>query len=110
MGYHYEYNDAETLRWRIEGVTGKILQYEFKCPACNFRHVFNVDAGKRHVWIFDGNTEVPTFKPSLKMIKRVGVNRTKHICHLYVRKGKIKFLNDSTHHMAGKTVDLPKME
>jgi hypothetical protein len=30
-------------------------------------------------------------------------------CHSYVRDGKIEFLNDSTHKLAGQTVPLPDM-
>jgi hypothetical protein len=30
-------------------------------------------------------------------------------CHSFVRAGRIEFLNDSTHALAGKTVDLPDL-
>lgn len=30
-------------------------------------------------------------------------------CHSFVRDGKIEFLNDSTHSLAGQTVDLPPL-
>ena len=31
-----------------------------------------------------------------------------HRCHSFVTDGKIRFLNDCTHEMAGETVDLEK--
>ena len=30
------------------------------------------------------------------------------VCHSFVRNGRIEFLGDCTHGLAGKTVDLPK--
>jgi hypothetical protein len=32
------------------------------------------------------------------------------ICHSYVTDGKIQFLNDCTHELAGQTVDLPEWD
>jgi hypothetical protein len=30
------------------------------------------------------------------------------VCHSFVRNGKIEYLSDCTHNLAGKTVDIPK--
>jgi len=32
--------------------------------------------------------------------------RTERICHSFITDGKIQFLSDCTHHLAGQTVDL----
>jgi len=54
-------------------------------------------------WTFNGNDEAPTFSPSLLLN---GQNPPR-ICHSYVTDGRIQFLGDSTHALAGQTVDLP---
>lgn len=46
----------------------------------------------------------PTFTPSLLI-----QNPAKQ-CHSWVTDGKIQFLNDCAHALAGKTVDLPEVE
>lgn len=51
-------------------------------------------------WKFNGDYEKPTFYPS--MYCDFGENR---ITHCFVKEGKIEYLNDCTHEMAGQTVD-----
>lgn len=83
-------------------------------------------------WSWNGNLERPTFNPSVLV-------RTGHychtppvpgncacdfqerfpeedpwawpcvVCHSFVRDGRIQFLGDCTHALAGKTVDLPEI-
>lgn len=71
----------------------------FHCPGCGYAHAFD------QRWTFNGDVVKPTFTPSLlvngsrqKMGKR---------CHSFVRDGKIQFLQDCDHALAGQTVDLP---
>lgn len=33
-----------------------------------------------------------------------------HVCHSFIRDGRIEFLSDCTHALAGQTVDLPDIE
>ena len=73
------------------------------CPACEFEHSFRVDAeywereGK-DVWEFNGDSEKPTFGGSM-----LSQNPQKtRICHSYVEDGLWRFLEDSTHEMAGQ--------
>jgi hypothetical protein len=54
------------------------------------------------VHTFDGNTERPTLSPSLLVSGGEGDRR----CHSFVKDGKIQFLGDCTHPLAGQTVDL----
>ena len=80
------------------------------CPACQCGHKF--DKGR---WTFNGDTEKPTFSPS--MLIRVGPMPTVpagrpdagkiRVCHSFVREGRIEFLSDCTHPLAGQTLDLP---
>lgn len=72
------------------------------CPACRCGH--GVTSG----WTFNGDMERPTFSPSL-LVTWEGFEdgkETKKICHSFVRDGKIQFLNDCTHALAGQTVPL----
>lgn len=85
----------------------------FFCPGCSESHSIPVSAiawkqGNREWW-WNGLAEKPTVKPSI--MYNVGrSNPTAHLCHSFVTDGKIQFLNDCTHHLRGKTVDLPEWE
>jgi len=68
----------------------------FFCPGCGHAHV--VDSR----WSFNGDYNKPTFRPSVLVI---GEKR----CHSFVTDGKIQFLNDCSHELAGQTVDLPEV-
>ena len=95
----------------------------FYCPGCKCHHSFHVEPWKQlikivvgngwmdcaegapgPVWHYNGNPDKPTFTPSLlyKWEDKTGKKR----CHLYVTNGKIQFLADSTHKLAGQTVEM----
>ena len=99
----------------------------FWCPGCTEAHSISIADG-RGGWTVDvADPERPTFSPSVLV-------RSGHYakdappgncwcdfearqgyapgfkcfrCHSFVRAGRIEFLGDCTHHLAGKTVDLP---
>jgi hypothetical protein len=54
-----------------------------------------------HVWAFDGNEDAPTFSPSVNL---------PGVCHSFVRAGRIEFLPDCAHALAGQTVDMVDLE
>jgi hypothetical protein len=85
----------------LEGPSAAGHTYVFWCPGCKCHHTFNVGREKRPVWTFDGNMDAPTFSPSL-----LYPDKTPR-CHLFLRGGKLEFLSDCGHELAGKTVDLP---
>ncbi len=70
--------------------------YCFWCPGCDAVHAPN------HTWAYNGDTERPTFQPSVLVTYHDG--RT---CHSFVTDGRIQFLGDCYHELAGQTVDLP---
>jgi hypothetical protein len=94
----------------------------FWCAGCEEMHV--VSPG----WTFDGNYDAPTFSPSVLVTNghycpghKPGdscwctYNRehaddpssfTCSRCHSFVRGGRIEFLGDCTHKLAGQTVTL----
>lgn len=99
--------------------------YVFYCPGCKTDHHFI--EGR---WTFNGDVEKPTFSPSL--LVRSGHYVPDHkgscwctynaenqddpapfkctVCHSFVTDGKIQYLNDCTHELAGQTVELGDME
>lgn len=81
--------------------------YMIHSPADNEEIMFwEMHNGTRR-WTFNGDYEHPTFSPSMLLrAHSTGVVRS----HFFVRDGKIEYLADSSHAMAGKTVDLPEFE
>lgn len=71
----------------------------FMCPTCDEVHM--VTDG----WTYNGNADAPTFAPSVRVTHQEGsVTKT---CHFHVDGGRIIYCADSTHAMAGRTVDMP---
>lgn len=91
------------------------------CPACKMGHHFN-----EKIWTFNQDMEKPTISPSL-LVRYVNmpdpvlrdekgecilgedgrlVGCKDMICHSFVRDGKIEYLSDCTHDMAGQTIEL----
>lgn len=80
----------------------------FWCPGCRRAHIIMVSsdaAPDASAYVFDGNCDCPTFTPSI-MINRPGPahNPDAPVCHFFVTKGRILFLQDCTHELAGQTV------
>ena len=91
----------------------------FRCPGCNDNHQISVGT-----WTFNGDFERPTFSPSLLVYgnqwprdeypeyfkeEHAGVAPGGDtVCHSFVTDGRIQFLGDCTHTLAGQTVDLPE--
>ena len=65
-------------------------------------------------WGFNGDLERPTFSPSVlgRWTEWQGddVPPKQYVCHSFVRDGRIEFLPDCTHSLAGQTVDLPDID
>ncbi len=104
---------------RLRRATGN--HYNFWCPGCQEMHTFGPQ------WQFNGNMELPTFEPSLS-IKSGHYAKAEgpcwctwkdeqgnpapfkcYHCHLKLKNGKLEFLPDCTHSLAGQTVDLPEV-
>lgn len=101
----------------------------FWCPGCDQQHVIHHGGGD--AWRWDGDAERPTFSPSVLMTSGHYLSDHKPgspcwctynaehpdkpapfkctVCHSFVRAGKIQFLNDCSHGLAGRTVDLPEL-
>lgn len=84
----------------------------FWCPGCACSHRLRVGEGDRPRWSYNGNPEKPTFTPSVLVTYNgddAGVDGAPPaVCHSYVTDGRVQFLGDCTHALAGQTVDLPE--
>ena len=85
--------------------------YAFECPGCGYGHgVYTKphlrDGQPQPVWNFNGDLERPTFSPSLL----VNSHDPKSRCHLFMVAGRIQFLGDCHHALAGQTVECPEWE
>ncbi len=79
-----------------------------ECPACDMAHGVNLDpTNGKPCWTWNGDKEKPTFHPSLLVTYPWGPERKEVVCHSFVRNGQWHYLNDCTHSMAGRVVDLP---
>jgi hypothetical protein len=94
----------------------------FWCPGCDSAHQIRVDPAFGSAWGFNGDGNAPTFTPSVLVRSGHFIEpQGKHCdrsgdpewpcncvcCHSFVTEGRIQFLTDCTHELAGQTVDLP---
>lgn len=97
---------------RLKPVTadGALYGYRFDCPGCQEPHVIPTTGPK--AWGFNGSLDAPTFSPSILVQWRNhdGEAVHEHRCHSFVRDGRIEFLGDCGHALAGQTVELPPVE
>ena len=101
--------------------TGELRGYIFTCPGCQDEH--HVPTVGEKAWGFNGSLEAPTFTPSIlvrgvvpitneeadRVMAGENVARRSFCCHSFVTDGRVQFLGDCTHELAGKTVDLPEV-
>lgn len=74
----------------------------FFCKGCNFRHRIPVEGDNK--WEWNGDLIKPTFSPSI-LVTWNELTGDK-VCHSFVKEGRIQYLGDCTHKLAGQTVDL----
>lgn len=96
----------------------------FRCPGCASVHQVRIDPAFGSAWGFNGNGDAPTFTPSVfvrgkqieldadgkwtgEWLRDANGGPLDMICHSFVTDGRIQFLGDCTHALAGQTVDLP---
>ena len=92
----------------------------FKCLGCDEMHTVPVGAGG---WGFNDDVEKPTLTPSVLVrsghfmpshkdtdpcwcgMPDAGFNCVQ--CHTFVTEGRIQYLGDCSHALAGQTIELP---
>lgn len=91
--------------WEHEGRKGLY----FWCPGCDSSHIIRTEPDG---WGWNGDAIKPTFTPSVLVTysgSDAGVDGAPPAtCHSFVTEGRIQFLGDCTHALAGQTVDLPE--
>lgn len=88
----------------------------FRCLGCKTLH--SITTSGTHKWTWNGSLEKPTFEPSvlnwLEHRPDEDEEEKKYVdsrrCHIFVRDGRIQYLSDCGHELAGQTVDLPEIE
>ena len=95
----------------------------FHCPGCKEVHFIcdnktDEKASQGHCWDFNNDFNRPTITPSV--LVRYPANpyasaefeewKKERVCHSFITDGKIQFLNDCTHQLAGQTVELPELD
>ena len=96
---------SKTYRVHDASRGGELLG--FFCPGCVLPHQIHI-SGSGPVWSFDGNNESPTCAPSILVTGHQGDAKERR-CHSFLRQGRLQFLGDCTHALAGQTVDLPEL-
>lgn len=83
---------------------------EYLCPGCMATphyyqkgHRINLET-----WKQTGTDDCPTFTPSIlaRTGSREQPDKLVYTCHHFIKDGKIEYLSDCTHSLAGKTVDM----
>ncbi|WP_026790330.1 DUF6527 family protein [Pleomorphomonas oryzae] len=108
---------------KLEPVEGG--HFLFLCPGCRESHIVRVRSeGSGHGWTWNGDVVKPTFSPSILLtgletvrdekgrwtgewVKDAAGQPVPLVCHSFITDGRIQFLGDCTHALAGQTVDLP---
>lgn len=93
-------------------VIEKSDHWRIRCPATGWLRI-----PRDGRWSFNGDYQHPTFSPSLNQtvglpgesIEQVRAGRVAERNHCFVRDGRIEYLPDCTHHLAGQTVELPPL-
>lgn len=80
----------------------------FYCQGCCSHHAVWVNqpndlTGAK--WNWNYSLDKPTFTPSI-LVNKGKSNPNAEVCHSFVTDGYIKYLDDCTHKLAGKTVKL----
>ena len=101
----------------------------FYCPACKINHIVYVGEGSGPRWSYNNNPHAPTFNPSVRVASGhyngpsdscwCTYNKDKiakgeepspfkcGTCHSQITDGVIQYYGDSTHSLAGMSVDIP---
>jgi hypothetical protein len=73
----------------------------FWCAGCKRYHGIYIDKNKPVYWEFNGDYDKPTLNPSILVTNPQGLR-----CHSFITDGKIQYLSDCFHELAGQIIDL----
>lgn len=94
---------------RVTHDDGSMYGVRWECPGCGDPHVVPTTGDRP--WGFNGDFERPTLTPSILVhphgiLNEDGSVGQSPLCHTFIRDGRIEFLSDCTHALAGQTVEL----
>lgn len=96
----------------------------FWCPGCREVHVVQHGQGPGPRWVWNGDPIHPTFTPSVLVTGVKRLTDEQHAawrrgeglpepvpsrCHTFVTDGRINYLSDCSHELAGQIVDMVPM-
>ena len=86
----------------------------FRCPGCMREHAIQHGSNFGPNWGWNGSLTKPTFTPSV-LVTYEGIDAGQNgappaVCHSFVTDGRIQYLSDSSHALAGQTVELQAWE
>lgn len=105
---------------RVKVVGERADGLKFWCPGCVSAHVVSIPPAPSH-WDWNGDVERPTITPSVLVLSHMtfvdpslegealtAESNLTHTprCHSFVTDGRIQFLDDSSHALAGQEVEL----
>jgi len=76
----------------------------FRCPGCDRRHRFRTE-GDGPIWHWNEDPKSPSVVPSIHVMPG-----SKAECHFHIEDGKIKYLPDCHHELAGQPKELPEIQ
>jgi hypothetical protein len=84
--------------------------YVFECPGCECHHGIWTSGRNQNkaIWQFNGDLNKPTVSPSIR-VRFHHKEKGNIVCHSFIKNGVIEFCKDSTHALAGKTVELKEI-
>jgi hypothetical protein len=121
---------------KLRGLEGG--RVAFFCPGCDTYHQVTIEADPERagpIWGWNRDADAPTFWPSILVAgvqldipdheldrilseftlpeereMKLAMSRINTVCHSFVRQGRIEYLTDCTHALAGQEVNLPDVE
>lgn len=83
-----------------------------KCPATGY-----IEIPKNGKWLWNGDYYSPTFSPSINETtgkpgqswEEFKLDPHPDRNHVFIRDGKIEYLTDCTHNLAGQVVEIPEL-
>jgi hypothetical protein len=92
-------------------------KYYFFCPGCAEYHSVSTTRPNANGTVFriSGTLQLPTVTPMInrsieKFNSSKHANNPAHVCNSFIVEGKIRFLENCTHALAGRQVDLPNVD
>lgn len=98
-------NDKPVAELTAPDARGDVFMM-FWCPGCKTYHAPRVKGS--HPWQWNEDLVRPTIHPSI--LVTFPFRDEERRCHSFVRDGKIEFLSDCSHSLAGHTVPLEPID